>query len=37
MQTVMPGEHDRPPGGVDRVDDRLLDRLAALQALAERA
>src|SRR6059058_218525 len=34
MQTMMP-EHDRPPGGVDRVDDRLLDRLAVLEALPE--
>ena len=29
------GEHDCPPGGVDRVDDRLLGRLAALQSLPE--
>ena len=34
MQTVMPGEQDRAPGGVEGVDDRLLDRLAGLDALA---
>ena len=29
-----PGEHHGAAGGVDRVDDRLLDRLALLQPLA---
>ena len=29
------GEHDRSPGGVERVDDRLLGRYAALESLPE--
>ena len=34
MQTVMPGEQHRAPGGVDRVDDRVLGVAPRMQPLA---